>query len=131
MRWLKATKSLSSGTYVPALFLRLRVRKEHKICSALPLLAACLQHVLGPNLDQTLTLCCRQLSILALFYPASNSSLSVPFRFGAFSPKFRPARKARNPKTQEELNVPASTVPNFSASKAFKEKVGQAHNGAA
>ncbi|BDA46072.1 probable DNA-binding protein HU [Coccomyxa sp. Obi] len=51
--------------------------------------------------------------------------------FGAFSPKFRPARKARNPKTQEELNVPASTVPYFSASKTFKDKVGQAHNGAA
>lgn len=51
-------------------------------------------------------------------------------RFGAFAPRFRPARKARNPKTQEELSVEATTVPTFTASKVFKDKVGKA-NGAA
>lgn len=63
-------------------------------------------------------------------YAISLTSLYVHYRFGAFAPRYRPARKARNPKTQEELQVPASTVPYFSASKTFKDKVGQAHNGA-
>ncbi len=50
-------------------------------------------------------------------------------RFGAFAPRFRPARKARNPKTQEELDVEATTVPTFTASKVFKDKVGKGNNG--
>ena len=45
--------------------------------------------------------------------------------FGNFQPKHRPARKARNPKTQEVLEVPPQTVPTFNASKMFKEKVNQ------
>ena len=45
--------------------------------------------------------------------------------FGNFQPKHRPARKARNPRTQEVLEVPPQTVPSFTASKMFKEKVNQ------
>ena len=45
--------------------------------------------------------------------------------FGNFQPKHRPARKARNPRTQEVLEVPPQTVPAFSASKMFKDKVNQ------
>lgn len=43
--------------------------------------------------------------------------------FGIFSVKKRDARKARNPKTGETVNVPATKVPKFRASKALKEAV--------
>ena len=45
--------------------------------------------------------------------------------FGNFQPKHKPARKARNPRTQEVLEVPPQTVPMFSAAKMFKDKVNQ------
>jgi DNA-binding protein HU-beta len=47
----------------------------------------------------------------------------MPARFGVFTPKQRPARKARNPRTQEVLDVPPATVPVFTAGKTFKDKV--------
>lgn len=43
--------------------------------------------------------------------------------FGIFSVKKRDARKARNPKTGETVNVPATKVPKFRASKALKDLV--------
>lgn len=43
--------------------------------------------------------------------------------FGNFAPKERAARKGRNPQTGEELDIPASTSPGFTASKAFKDQV--------
>ena len=42
---------------------------------------------------------------------------------GIFSAKARPARMARNPKTGEQVNVAATTVPKFRAAKAFKDAV--------
>lgn len=42
---------------------------------------------------------------------------------GTFVVKQRKARKARNPKTGETVNVPASKVPKFRAAKALKEAV--------
>jgi len=42
--------------------------------------------------------------------------------FGTFSVVARAARKARNPKTGEPIDVPAKTVPKFKPSKALKEK---------
>lgn len=42
---------------------------------------------------------------------------------GIFVAKKRAARKARNPKTGETVNVPATTVPKFRAAKALKEAV--------
>ena len=41
--------------------------------------------------------------------------------FGTFSIVQRKARKARNPKTGEPIDVPAKTVPKFKPSKALKE----------
>jgi len=43
--------------------------------------------------------------------------------FGTFEPKVRSAREGRNPKTGEPVQIPASTVPTFSAGKAFREAV--------
>ena len=41
--------------------------------------------------------------------------------FGTFESKKRPARVARNPRTGEEIKVPASKAPTFKASKTFKD----------
>ncbi|MEO0456901.1 MAG: HU family DNA-binding protein [Cyanobacteria bacterium P01_A01_bin.114] len=43
--------------------------------------------------------------------------------FGSFEPRDRKAREGRNPKTGETMTIPATTVPAFSAGKAFKEMV--------
>lgn len=43
--------------------------------------------------------------------------------FGIFDVKSREARVGRNPKTREEIQIPASRVPVFKASKAFKDSV--------
>jgi len=43
--------------------------------------------------------------------------------FGIFDAKARAARKARNPRTGEMVDVPATTVPKFRASRALKEAV--------
>ncbi len=43
--------------------------------------------------------------------------------FGAFDVKTRDARIGRNPKTKEEIKIPASRVPVFKAGKAFKDAV--------
>jgi len=43
--------------------------------------------------------------------------------FGSFEPRERKAREGRNPKTGETIEIPATTVPGFSAGKLFKEMV--------
>ncbi len=43
--------------------------------------------------------------------------------FGAFDVKERGARIGRNPKTKEEIQIPASRVPVFKAGKALKDVV--------
>lgn len=43
--------------------------------------------------------------------------------FGTFETRERAARVGRNPRTKEEINIPASVVPVFKAGKEFKEKV--------
>lgn len=45
--------------------------------------------------------------------------------FGTFSVTERAARVARNPKTGEPVNVPASKAPKFKPSKTFKDEVNQ------
>ena len=41
--------------------------------------------------------------------------------FGSFEPRERKAREGRNPQTGKSLNIPATTVPAFSAGKGFKQ----------
>jgi DNA-binding protein HU-beta len=43
--------------------------------------------------------------------------------FGSFEKRDRAAREGRNPKTGESITIAATTVPAFSAGKAFKETV--------
>jgi len=43
--------------------------------------------------------------------------------FGTFEPKERLAREGRNPKTGHSIQIPAATVPTFSAGKTFREAV--------
>lgn len=43
--------------------------------------------------------------------------------FGTFKVSHRNARKGRNPQTKQEIEIPAATVPAFSAGKALKQKV--------
>ena len=43
--------------------------------------------------------------------------------FGVFDVKERGTRMGRNPKTKEEIEIPASRVPQFKAGKALKEAV--------
>ena len=43
--------------------------------------------------------------------------------FGAFDVKERAARMGRNPRTKEEVEIPASRVPQFTAGKALKDAV--------
>ena len=45
--------------------------------------------------------------------------------FGTFEVKTRKERKGRNPKTQEEMIIPASKAPVFIAGKALKDIVNQ------
>ena len=43
--------------------------------------------------------------------------------FGTFEVRDRAARTGRNPKTGEEIKIPATKVPAFKPGKALKEKV--------
>ncbi len=43
--------------------------------------------------------------------------------FGTFETKDRAARKGRNPKTKEAINIPACKVPAFKVGKGLKDKV--------
>lgn len=43
--------------------------------------------------------------------------------FGVFDVKERGVRMGRNPKTKEEIQIPASRVPQFKAGKGLKEAV--------
>ncbi len=43
--------------------------------------------------------------------------------FGSFEVKNRPARKARNPRTGEEIEIAATKAPVFKAGKALKDSV--------
>jgi DNA-binding protein HU-beta len=43
--------------------------------------------------------------------------------FGSFEVKQREARVGRNPKTKEQINIPASKSPVFKPGKALKESV--------
>ena len=43
--------------------------------------------------------------------------------FGSFEVRKRAARKGRNPRTKEEIKIPASKAPVFTAGKALKDLV--------
>ena len=43
--------------------------------------------------------------------------------FGSFETKFRPERLGRNPRTKEDVIIPASKAPAFKAGKSLKDAV--------
>lgn len=43
--------------------------------------------------------------------------------FGSFEVKNRAERIGRNPKTKEEIKIPASKIPSFKAGKALKDSI--------
>lgn len=43
--------------------------------------------------------------------------------FGTFETRNRPERKGRNPRTKEEITIPATTAPVFKAGKGLKDAV--------
>lgn len=45
--------------------------------------------------------------------------------FGVFDVKERGARIGRNPKTREEIEIPASKIPFFKAGKALKDAIAE------
>ena len=45
--------------------------------------------------------------------------------FGTFEVKKREARIGRNPKTKEEIQIPATKIPAFKPGKALKEAIAQ------
>lgn len=45
--------------------------------------------------------------------------------FGSFKITHRPARKARNPQTGKEMDLPASNVPKFQASQKLKDFINE------
>lgn len=45
--------------------------------------------------------------------------------FGSFEARRREARKGRNPQTGAEIEIPAQTLPIFTAGKALKDAVAQ------
>lgn len=53
----------------------------------------------------------------------SEGSRIVIADFGVFSRVLRPAREARNPRTNEKVAVPVTYAPKFSPGKGFKELV--------
>ena len=52
----------------------------------------------------------------------NNDTISL-VGFGTFSVKDRKARTGRNPKTGDELQIPASRVPHFKAGKGLKDRL--------
>ena len=61
---------------------------------------------------------------LAAIVDAMKDSEKVQLTgFGSFEVKHRPERIGRNPRTKENITIPASKVPTFKAGKAFKDAV--------
>ena len=66
--------------------------------------------------------------VVAIFFDEIKTRLAEGGRvelrgFGAFSTREREARKGRNPRTGEEVEVPAKRVPFFKAGKEMRERL--------
>ena len=62
-------------------------------------------------------------SLEAIMKALSKGDKVTLVGFGTFQPRKRKERKGRNPKTGQEIQIPASVVPKFSAGKQFKQSV--------
>lgn len=57
-----------------------------------------------------------------LLWDPAGEKVVIP-GFGTFEQRVRAARRGRNPRTGEELQIPESKSPAFSAGKTFKDSV--------
>lgn len=64
-------------------------------------------------------------TIEAIMEAVSEGEKVTLVGFGTFEGRSRQAREGRNPSTGQPINIPATTVPAFSAGKLFKEKVAE------
>ena len=62
-------------------------------------------------------------TIDSIMEAVSNGEKVTLIGFGSFEARARKEREGRNPKTGATMTIPATTVPAFSAGKAFKEAV--------
>ena len=62
-------------------------------------------------------------SLEAIMKALSKGDKVTLVGFGTFEPRKRKERKGRNPQTGQEIQIPASIVPKFSAGKQFKGSV--------
>jgi len=69
------------------------------------------------NLDQTLTKKVMQRCLDSIIETLAETGRVELRNFGVFAVRRRPARKARNPKTNEEVRVPPKNVVRFQAGK--------------
>jgi len=61
-------------------------------------------------------------AFLATIAKTLKNKDTISFKgFGTFSTTQRSARTGRNPRTKEEIKIPASTAPKFTPSKVLKE----------
>jgi len=66
------------------------------------------------------------MTVEAIIEAVSKGEKVMLIGFGTFESRDRQARVGRNPSTGEPLQIPATTVPAFSAGKLFKDKVAPA-----
>lgn len=59
----------------------------------------------------------------AIVESVANNDKVTLVGFGSFEARVRECRMGRNPKTGEEISIPATVVPAFSSGKQFKERV--------
>jgi len=75
------------------------------------------------NLTKTQTKDAVRALLKTIMQVVADGSKVTLVGFGSFEPKVRSAREGRNPKTGDTVQIPAATVPSFSAGKTFREAV--------
>jgi len=75
------------------------------------------------NLTKTQTQDAVRALLRTIMQVVANGDKVTLIGFGSFEPKVRSAREGRNPKTGDTVQIPAATVPTFSAGKTFREAV--------
>jgi DNA-binding protein HU-beta len=75
------------------------------------------------NLTKTQTQDAVRALLKTIMQVVADGSKVTLVGFGSFEPKVRSAREGRNPKSGDTIQIPATTVPIFSAGKSFREAV--------
>jgi len=109
-------KPFAAGTYVSAanaLFIKVMLRSE-----LVAKLADKHSHLQASDLEKAVNVILEEITV------ALEQGDRVELRgFGAFSVRLREARRGRNPRTGETVDVPAKAVPFFKAGKELRARV--------